>query len=315
VRAVAVTEFKGEPSLVDLPTPEPGPGEVLVHLSAAGINPVDALIADGMYDGTMPHTFPLVLGVDGAGTVEALGAGVTHFAVGDRVFGRLIHPPIGHGTYAEYTAGPEDQLAMVPDAVTDAQAAALPVAGMTALEMVDRLGRGDLTGRTVLIVGATGGVGSFATQLAASRGAAVIVTAKPDAASRMRQLGASEIIDHTAGSVAEQVEAAHPEGVYALIDVVSDASGFAELTELVQDGGVAHSTIGSADADALDARGITGGNFLAAGGLEPLDRLAAAVRDGGLQVSIDEEVTLADAPAALARNRAGGARGKTVIVM
>ncbi|MCW2918328.1 MAG: alcohol dehydrogenase GroES protein [Actinomycetia bacterium] len=300
---------------MELPTPEPGPGEVLVHLSAAGLNPVDALIAEGMFDGAMPHTFPLVLGVDGAGTVEAIGEGVTHFAVGDRVFGRLIHPPIGQGTYAEYTAGPEDQLAMVPDAVTDAQAAALPMAGMTALGMVDELGRGDLTGRTVLIVGATGGVGSFATQLAAGRGAKVIVTAKPDAAPRMREFGASEIIDHTLGPVAEQVEAAHPEGVYALIDLVSDGPGFAELAELVQDGGVAQSTMGAADVDTLASRGITGGNFQSVGGQESLDRLAAAVREGSLQVSIDEEVPLADAPAALARNRASGARGKTVILI
>jgi hypothetical protein len=153
-----------------MPTPEPGPGQVLIRLRAAGMNPMDRALASGAWK-PMPATFPMVLGVDGAGVVEQLGPGASRFSVGDDLFGQLLIAPLGSaGTYAEYVAVTEDApLARVPGGLDDVVAAALPTAGGAGLALVDLLE--PLADKTVLIVGAGGGVGSFATQFAANAGA------------------------------------------------------------------------------------------------------------------------------------------------
>lgn len=174
MRAVAVEKLQGEPRLMDVPLPVAKPDQLLIKVSAAGINPLDWKIADGAFEGAMPHVLPLVLGVDAAGVVAGIGTKVTRFKKGDRVFGQFFNVPLGVGTYAEYTvAGETGAVAKLPSTVTDEQGAALPTAAMTASGMVDSL---ELPpGSKVLIVGATGGVGSFATQLAAARGFTVLV--------------------------------------------------------------------------------------------------------------------------------------------
>jgi NADPH:quinone reductase-like Zn-dependent oxidoreductase len=258
----------------------------------------------------MPHTFPLILGVDGAGEVAEIGPGVTRFAVGDAVYGQFFHAPVGAGTYAEYVTVPETQaITAAPSNVRPAVAAAVPTAGIAALTLVEEVGAAP--GRTVLIVGATGGVGSFATQLAAARGARVIATAGGDAAERIRSYGAAEIVDHHAAPVSEQV----PAGIDALIDVVSDAATFAVNAELVRAGGTAATTVFVADVEALAARDVRGVNVNAAASPELLDRLRGEIDAGRLRVPVQAEVPLAAAPEALARVRAGHANGKTVIVL
>jgi len=310
MRAVAVSSFGASPELVEVPTPTPGPGEVQVRLEAAGVNPFDGKVADGMMEGAMPHTFPLILGVDGAGTVAAVGDGVTRFSPGERVFGQFFHAPVGTGTYAEYIVVPESQaITTLPAEVPAVVAAALPTAGMAALTMLEEVGAGP--GKTVLIVGATGGVGSFATQLAAAAGARVIATATPAAAERILRYGAAEIVDHQQAPVADQV----PAGIDALIDVVSDAGTFAANAALVRPGGTAVTTVFVADVDALAKRDVRGININAKARPHLLDRLAAAVIAGTLEVPVEAEVPLDAAPDALTRIRAGRANGKTVIVL
>src|SRR5579862_5578474 len=163
--AVTVTEYGATPAVADIPTPEPGPGQLLIKLRAAGMNPMDGTLASGDWR-PMPATFPMVLGADGAGVVEKLGAGASKFSVGDDLFFQLLIPPLGSvGTYAEYVAVTEDApLARVPEGLDDVVAAALPTAGGAGLALVDLLE--PLAGKTVLIVGAGGGVGSFASQFA-----------------------------------------------------------------------------------------------------------------------------------------------------
>ncbi len=274
------------------------------------MNPFDGKVADGMLEGAMPHTFPLILGVDGAGVVAKAGDGVTRFSPGDRVFGQFFHAPVGTGTYAEYVVVPESQaITTLPAEVSAAVAAAVPTAGMAALTLVEEVSAGP--GMTVLIVGATGGVGSFATQLAAAAGARVIATAGPDAAERILRYGAAELVDHHQAPVAEQV----PTGIDALIDVVSDADTFAANAALVRPGGTAVTTVFVADVDALAKRDVRGLNVNAKASADKLDRLAAAVVAGTLEVPVEAEVPLDAAPDALARIRAGLANGKTVIVL
>lgn len=315
MRAVAVSAFGATPEVIELPRPEPGPGELLVRLAAAGLNPMDWKAAEGEFDGHMPHTFPLVLGFDGAGTVEAVGEGVARFAVGDHVYGQFFRAPIGNGTYAEYVVVPErlatGAVARPPDGVPAPRAAALPTAGITALGAVREAGVSD--GQTVLIVGATGGVGSFLTQLAAARGAKVVATARADAAAAVRELGAAETVDYDLGPIDEGVRSGHPDGVDVLLDLVSDATSFARHARLVRAGGIALSLLFAADEPAQAARGVRGVNYAPRGKQRLLDQLSAEVRDAGLRIPIEATVPLDQAPAALARNRAGGSRGKTVI--
>src|SRR5579863_2950848 len=107
MRAIAVRQLGEVPEMMDLPKPTPGPGEILVKLRAAGVNPFDWKIIDGVAEAGRPHVFPLILGVDGAGTIEAVGSEVKTFAVGDGVYGQFLHSPVGIGTYAEYVIAPE----------------------------------------------------------------------------------------------------------------------------------------------------------------------------------------------------------------
>ncbi|MFJ5799482.1 NADP-dependent oxidoreductase [Streptomyces decoyicus] len=313
MRAVAVSAFGEKPQLMDLPQPEPGPGEVLVRLSAAGLNPVDWKIADGMFGDAMPVAFPLVLGSDGAGEVLAIGDGVRRFTVGDAVFGQFQRPEQGGGSYCELAVTDESRLAHAARSVTYATSAALPTAGMTAYNLVEETRVTE--GTRVLIVGATGGVGTFVTQLAAGRGAEVIATARPAKAELMRTLGAAETVDHTAGPLADQVLAAHPDGVDVLIDMIGGPGEFAGLTRTVRDGGTAVSLIGSADADELTEHNLRGFNFVNRPSPQLLEILAGHVDAGRLTVLVGREVGLEEAPEALEASRTGRAQGKTVLAV
>jgi NADPH2:quinone reductase len=314
LRAITVTEYGATPAVAELPTPEPGRGQVLIKLRAAGMNPMDPLLASGAWR-PMPATFPMVLGADGAGVVDKLGEGASRFSVGDDLFGQLFIPPLGSaGTYAEYVAVAEDApLARVPSGIDDVVAAALPTAGATGLSLVDLVE--PLTDKTVLIVGAGGGVGSFATQFAVNAGGNVIANVRARDAERMRAYGAGETIDDTAVSLLDAVRQARPEGIDALIDVVSDATGFAALASLVRPGGTAVTTKYVADVEALGAAGITGINFALQMSSELLERVADAVVDGRIDAPPITRISLEEAPAVLDPVQERPASGKTVIAL
>jgi NADPH:quinone reductase-like Zn-dependent oxidoreductase len=176
---------------------------------------------------------------------------------------------------------------------------------MTALNLVDRIGD---AGR-LLVVGATGGVGTFVTQLASARGVSVCATASEAKADLMRALGATEVIDHTAGPIAEQVD---PQ-VDAIIDLVSDTKGLRDLLPVIRPGGIVLSPVFAVPEEGLP--GVEAANFSNVASAELLERLAREIDAGHVRVVIGDTVTLSQAPEALARSRAGRARGKTVIVI
>ena len=312
MRAITVTEFGATPAVAEIPTPEPAQGQVLLKLRAAGMNPMDRTLASGDWR-PMPATFPMVLGADCAGAVEKLGQGASRFTVGDDLFGQLLIPPLGSaGTYAEYVAVTEDApLARVPTGLDDVVAAALPTAGGAGLALVDLLK--PLTDKTVLIVGAGGGVGSFATQFAANAGGNVIANVRAPDAERMRAYGATETIDHTAAPLLDAVRQAHPNGIDALIDVVSDAAVFADLASLVKSGGQAVTTRYVADETALGATGVTGINFALQPSSELFERVAEAVADGRIVAPPITRISLEEVPATLSAAQDRPASGKTVI--
>lgn len=280
MHAITVSEYGGSPSFTELPTPQPGPGQVLIAVRAAGMNPMDVTIANGGWKDRVPGTFPMVLGADLAGVVEEGAPGPLRFARGNEVFGQLLIPPLGSaGTYAEYvTVAADAPLARVPAGLNVVTATALGTAGVTAMQITESLA--PLEGKTVLIVGAAGGVGSFLTQFAALAGAHVDAATAASEADRMKGYGAAETIDRAAMPLPEAVTRAHRDGIDVLIEVASDAQQFAALAGQVRPGGTAATTRHVADRDALARAGITGVNFQVSMTVAALERLAAAVAAG-----------------------------------
>ncbi len=203
MRAVIQNSVGGPDVLViaDEPVPSPQAGEVLVRVRAAGINPVDGAVRSGHY--TLLGEPPFILGWDISGTVEALGAGVTGFKVGDEVFG-MPRFPRQAAAYAQFAAVPADEIALKPKGADHIHAGALPLAGLTAWQGLVRHG-GLKSGQRVLIHSAAGGVGHLAVQIAKARGAYVIATASTRKLDFVRSLGADEVIDYTKGDFISQV--------------------------------------------------------------------------------------------------------------
>ncbi len=314
MRAVAVSQFRSPIQLMDLPSPAAGREEVLVRVEFAGINPLDWKIAEGMYEGNRPHVFPLVLGVDASGTVEAVGPAVTRFQVGDRLFGQFLHDPVGTGTYAEFAPVPEASgVIRVPVGINAEEAAALPTAGMTALASLDSLALP--RGASLAIVGASGGVGSFATELAAARGLKVTAVARATSAARLRSLGADQVVDPSSEDPHAAVARAHSSGLDGLLDAMSDRPGFARWAALVRQGGSAATTTFSADVEALQRAGVRGFNVDLHPTAALLERLVKEMVDHRLTIPLERRVPLPEAPAALAELKAGRARGKTVVAL
>jgi len=315
LKALALTSPDQPASVVDLPDPTAGPNGVRIRVHAASVNGFDVFEANGYLLAMMPHDLPTVVGRDFAGTVDQVGADRTDVAVGDEVFGFITTmPPLQVGTFAELVA--EDARLVIvrkPAGLASATAAAIPLAGSTAVAAVDASGAGP--DRTILVIGATGGVGSIAVQLAAQRGATVIGTAREgDQADWITEIGAAETIDYTTEDLLEAVRASYPDGVDGLIDAVSRDEAFTAVAALVRDGGHIATTLGAGDADALAARGITLTKVQGTPTVERLAALAEQVVAGTLRIRIQTTFPLDEAPAALAAF-AAGTSGKIVLTV
>jgi NADPH:quinone reductase-like Zn-dependent oxidoreductase len=314
VRAIAVKKFKDEPEIMDLPKPTAAAGEVLVRIGATSINPFDWKIVNGILEGAMPHVFPLILGIDGAGVVEAIGPGVTRFQVGDGIYGQFLHPPVGTGTFCELTTVPENiGVGKIPRGVYTAQAASVPTAGMTARQALDELGLAK--NQTLLILGAAGGVGSFACQLASIAGISVIVGSRGANRDYLRKLGAREFFDTSTGHLLEELKFAHPGGIDGILDVMNTGPAFAANLVALREGGIVASTIGAADPAVLAAHKVRGVNINMHPTPDLLDRLSKELAAGRLRTPIELQVPFAEALNAFPTLRAGSGRGKAVFLL
>jgi NADPH:quinone reductase-like Zn-dependent oxidoreductase len=313
MRAIAEVEFGGPVTLMVLPTPEVRADEVLIHVRAAGVNPFDWKVADGVLKDEKQHHFPLILGFDAAGVVERVGAGVTRFSEGDEVYGYFSKPMMGQGTYAEYVVVPAAIVAKKPETVGFAEAAALPMPGLTAMDLVDAVDLGE--GETVLIVGATGGVGSYAVQLAARRGARVIATARRTNEAFVRELGASETIDHTREDLVDAVRVLRPDGIEAIIDVVSAPEVLSRIAGLLKKGGQLASSVFAADVETLAERRIKATNIGMQPNAQRLEELSWMVDAEEISVRLERTFPLEKAREALEESRAGHMRGKIVLLL
>ncbi|GAA0459934.1 NADPH:quinone reductase [Paractinoplanes deccanensis] len=298
----------GEPSVLryeDVEQPTPGAGQVRVRVAATSFNGVDANIRGGFMQGPIPVTLPHTPGIDVAGTVDALGDGVTGVQAGDQVIGFL--PMTGPGAAAEYAIAPAEVLAPAPKSIPLADAAALPIVGLTAWQALFE--HAALTaGQRVLINGAGGAVGGYAVQLAKRAGAHVIATAGPRSAERVRAAGADEVIGHDTTVVTEPVDA-----VLNLAPVAPEQ--LAALVPLIRDGGVLVNTTVWMPAPADEKRGVRGVNMYVRSDAEQLARLAALVDDGELRVEVAERVPLAELPALHASAAAGTLPSGKVVVL
>ncbi|HUR01427.1 MAG TPA: NADP-dependent oxidoreductase [Nonomuraea sp.] len=272
-----------------IPRPSPGPGEVLVRVAATSFNPSEVGLRAGFLRDMLPVTLPYTLGLDLSGTVVEVGAGVRGPAVGDRVIGLV------EGAAAEYTVAAASALVRAPERLPPADAAAIPVAGLTAWQAVHEHAR-IAPGQRVLINGAGGGVGLFAVQLAKLAGATVIATASPRSAAAVRRYGADEIVDYTTTPLPDGMDvvlnlaAIHPEQAAALADL-----------------GEAVVTI----ATPIESPRAT--YFVARNDPAQLARLVALIDKGELVVEITESHPLTGLDGVHRRAEAGQTHGKITI--
>lgn len=312
MRAYVLESFDSSPQMVDVEKPQPGPGEVLVQVAAVTVNPVDGAIAGGDARGWLEYRFPVTIGRDLAGIVEAVGEGVSRFAEGDRVFGFIAEDHAHRGSFAEYVVVPEDQFIVpTPAGMADTAAAALGLAAVTATMCVDAVDVA--SGSTLLVNGATGGVGSYAVQLAKGRGAHVIASARPgDEEDHVRGLGADETVDWAGDDVAGAVRRAHPDGIEGVIDLVTgDPERFALLCRTVLGpGGRAATTLNAADPELLGSIAAT--NVWSAPEMARLELIARLAGEGTLRAPVSEVYEFSRLDDAFAAVR-GGAMGKVAV--
>ncbi|WP_405987420.1 NADP-dependent oxidoreductase [Streptomyces sp. NBC_00872] len=300
-KAYVFTEHGGPEveTFADLPVPSPGPGQLLVAVRAAGVNPVDWKLRNGYRrPGSAPAELPAVLGSEAAGVVEAIGPGVAGFAVGDAVFGSTLT-----GGYTEYTLLPVEVAAHKPEALSFTDAAALPVAAATAYDALRQL---DLeSGATVLITGAGGGVGVAAVQIARGLGIRVLGTASAGKKEFVESLGAVHV--PPGPGLAERVAALAPDGVDAVLDLVGGPA-LREAAEVLTD---PKGLISAADKGTVPELG--GAAVVRARTAEVLDEVAKLVVSGTLRPYVTRTFPLERADEALRAVEDGHVQGKIVI--
>jgi NADPH:quinone reductase-like Zn-dependent oxidoreductase len=311
MRAFAFDQFDTPGSVQELPQPEPEAGQVRVRVAAGGINPADLGVIKGFYKDMMEHHFPLVPGLDFAGTVDAVGEGANGWKVGDEVFGGVGKMAWGEGTLAEYTTASTSTIAHRPDSVDVAFGAALPLAGVSALQSVEpmALKRGDV----VIVLGGAGGIGGFAVQLAKGAGAHVIAVTRAANHEYAKAFGADEAVDYTTQDVYDAVSAAHPEGIAAIVHTAGDKDYLAHLSELVREGGHIASMVGGAEIEGLATRGVTGINVMTQTTGTTLEQLIDLVAAGTLKRPQIKAFSLDKAAEAYNEIGSGHVRGKLVV--
>jgi NADPH:quinone reductase-like Zn-dependent oxidoreductase len=312
MRALVVEKQGDRGAVQNVPIPKPGDGEVLVRVTAAGLNPIDWKAIE-----RNDHEHPMVVGQDFAGIVVATGDGANEFRVNDRVFGIARE----HGAFAEYTVVPEHDstqpIAKLPDDLADVHAAALPTAGLTALAALDALGvpkNGSL-----LILGVAGGVGGFAAQIARVRGIHVVGTAHSHSDAYVRELGVRDVIAYDREDVIAATRSLYPDGVDGLLDLVNGPDRSRDGARALKAGGTIVSTIGALDTEWFAQRKLHAVNLVMAettrSSPESLSELAHLVQERNLHVGLASVPPLEGATAALEESRGGRINGKIVVIV
>lgn len=307
MKATILEEFNTAVKVGEKEKPEPGEGEVLVRIKAAGINPVDAKLAEGYMKDRMPYKFPVTLGWDMAGVVESCGHGAKSFRKGEEVYAYARRPELKDGTFAEYIALPESYLAKKPINLTFEEASGVPLAALTAYQSI--FDGGDLKmDDTLLVLGASGGVGTFAVQLAKYHGSKVIAVASKTNHEYLKELGADHCIDYKQENVADKVKEITNDGV----EVVFDAVGGDTTTigaESLKKGGrlVSVTSQGNNLPDTVDFRFI-----FTEPNARQLDHIREIIESGNIKVPIQRAYKLEEINEAFEQINTGHTTGKIV---
>ncbi|WP_413756072.1 NADP-dependent oxidoreductase [Streptomyces sp. MMBL 11-3] len=303
MKALQYTAYGRGPVVGDVPEPVPGPGEVLVRVAGAALNPLDVKIGAGHVHEYFPITFPSTVGTDLAGTVERLGSGVTGWSVGDAVITRT--DPTAGGAVAEYAAVPATGLVAAPTTIPLDVAAGLATAAATAWQAVTEIAE-LRSGQKVLVHAGAGGVGSFVIQLARRAGAHVVTTASGAAAELVRKLGADDVIDYTGVDFRTAVSD---------VDVVVDAVGGeteARSLDVLKPGGLLVSLPVPPDFERAAARGLRAEFLFHASDAERLAKVVAVANEG-FEIVVDRTVRLSGAADAFDHLARGHAKGKVIV--
>jgi NADPH:quinone reductase-like Zn-dependent oxidoreductase len=301
MKAVRIAQYGGSEQLKyeDAPMPQIGPGQVLAKVRYASLNPIDWKIREGSLKETRPASFPLTLGQDFAGEIVIGDGDSGRFRTGERMFG------FGEGTYAEFTAAAITYIAAIPEKMDFAVAAALPTSGLTALQAIRDCVQ-PKPGTRILIHGAAGGVGSFATQIAKRWGVQVIGTATGEDLVYLRSLGHVQVVDFKQ----ERFE------TVGQVDAVLDLIGGETATRsfaIVKKGGVIVSTVGAANAELAARAGIRGVNLVSKGNAADLSEIAALVERGDVKPRRGEVFRLEQAREAQDASQHGRTKGKILL--
>jgi len=327
MKAFVLTGF-GEPAqLLDVATPEPGPGEIRISVHGSSVNPVDHLVRMGFFRAAQEYRFPAVFGRDVSGVVDAVGDGVTRHSVGDAVFGFVKRAHIGDGAFAEHVVVPEDMfVSAAPRSLPLAVSGTLGLSGITALECVEGVPSGP--GDVVVVNGATGGLGTFSVQIAKARGAVVVATARTASGTDLlRSLGADHVVDPGQGDLVDLVRRVVPDGADGFVDLVKhsdplvmgDAEDgkyeeFARLCRgVLRDGGGATSVTNGGLEELLD--GVPFVNVHSTPSPASLARLAALVDEGLVAPVVAATFAFDDIAAAFERLTTGGNLGKIAVTI
>ena len=314
MRAIAIDAFGGRDRLQlrDLPRPKPSRGEILIHVVAAGVNPVDWKIREGLLKDAFPHAFPLIPGWEAAGVVEELGEGTQRLRKGDRVWTYARKPVVQGGTYAEYVAVPESCCGLMPANLLFEEAAGVPLAGLTAWQELRRAGV--TKGTTVLVHASAGGVGHFAVQLARHLGARVVGTAGPSNQEFVLAQGAEASIDYTRDDFVEAVRLRFPGGVDVVLDHVGGETLERSFSSL-RPGGVVVGIVEPPDPARARAAGVRAEYVFVEPDADQLQIFASLAERKALRPQIRKIFPLHDAAAAHEASESGHTRGKLVLAL
>jgi NADPH:quinone reductase-like Zn-dependent oxidoreductase len=295
-------------AVTDHPTPTPGPGQVLIKVEAAALNPLDLALVTGAAKDFYPVEHPMVVGMDAAGTVAEVGEGVSGYAPGDPVLAFTGQA----GAVAQYTvASPGSRLATRPEGLDSLHAAGIPESGLTAVCLLRavRLAAGE----SVLVIGATGGIGLYAVQLAHALGARVIATSTAQDEEYLRGLGAADTVDYKNADVVEETLRLTPDGVDVVVDLINSGEQVASTARAARPGGRLVSPLFGPGDLGRDVSPVYIGPFQAEPG--DLEDLAARVADGRLRVEIGARYEFKDAVQAVLDFAQKHIRGKVVITV
>ena len=313
MKAVYIESFAshGNIKVGEVPSPKVGDGEVGIVVAYAGVNPADAKVAEGLFQSRVPHQFPLILGWEASGTVHTVGKDVTSLKKGDRVYVYCRKPTLQWGSWAEYLTFPAEHGALVPTNLSMAQAAGVPLAGLTAWQAL--FDKANLQpGEVVLIHGGGGGVGSFGIQWAKLHGSSIITTASAPKFEYVKLLGADEMIDYQKHHFVDQIRCSYPSGIDVVFDTIG-GSVYRQSYEILKPGGRIVSLREQPDLDLSQKFKVRAEYLFVSPNGKQLQTITKLFELGKAKPPIVHQMPLDQAPLAIEEIKKGHTTGKVVL--